>query len=137
MSGRYDDIIHLPRPKPRGHQEMTPWQRGAQFSPFAALTGFDGVVAETGRLTQSQISLGEDALAALNDQLFSLARLSGEHPPVTVTWFRPDARKAGGSYVTTVGNLKKLDEIQQQMVLTSGETIPLAQLLWVDFSEKA
>ncbi len=131
MSGRYDDIIHLPHPSPRQHPPMTPWQRGAQFSPFAALTGFDNVVAEEGRLTQRQIQLGEDALLELNDRLADLARHVGEGPEVTVCWFCPDGRKEGGSYLTTTGHLKKLDEIWQLLALREGEEIPLSQILWV------
>ncbi len=135
MSNPYQDIIHLPRPRPRHHPELTAWQRSAQFSPFAALTGFDGVVAEVGRLTDSQVILGEDALLALNEQLSCLNRRLGERPRISVTWFCPDQRKAGGSYLTTIGRLKKLDDISQTMILQTGEQIPLEQVLWVEDRE--
>lgn len=132
---RYADILHLPRPKPR--QEMTPWQRGAQFSPFAALTGFEDVIGEEGRLTQSPAELGEDARLALNDRLTRLKLREKQHPQVVVIWFRPDDRKEGGSYETTLGSLKRLDETAMTLRLTSGEEIPLEQVVWVDFSGKA
>ncbi len=130
MSGRYDDIIHLPHPQSKNHPAMTPWQRGAQFSPFAALTGFDGAVAEEGRLTQSRIELAEDGVEALNESLAALTDRTGE--TITVTWFCPDSRKAGGSYLTTTGILKKLDPLQQLLTLQSGEAIPFGQILQVD-----
>lgn len=126
---RYEDIIQLPRPAPR--QEMSPWQRGAQFSPFAALTGFEDVVAEEGRLTEQPIELAEDARLALNQALARLKAREGEHPRTVVTWFCPDSRKEGGSYVTSLGRLKKLDELRQQLIFTSGEEIPLSQIYFV------
>lgn len=126
---RYEDILHLPRPAPA--VEPAPWQRGAQFSPFAALTGFDQVVAEEGRLTDSPIELGEDARLALDAALARLKEKERERPQVVLTWFCPDSRKAGGSYITSLGRLKKLDEARQLLVLTSGEEIPLGQLFFV------
>ena len=46
---RYDDIIALPHPDPdpRRHPRMSVAERAAQFAPFAALTGFDGVIDKT------------------------------------------------------------------------------------------
>ncbi len=126
---RYEDILHLPRPKPR--QEMAPWQRGAQFSPFAALTGFEDVVAEEGRLTESPVELAEDARTALNERLAALKEKEKQRPQVVVTWFCPDSHKEGGRYVTSIGNLKKLDEIQKQLIFASGECIPLEKILFV------
>lgn len=128
---RYEDILHLPRPKPR--QEMTSWQRGAQFSAFAALTGLENVIAEEGRLTQQPVELAEDAKQALNSRLTALQ--AGE--TVVVIWFCPDSAKEGGSYVTSLGRVKKLDEVTMTLNLTSGEQIPLERVVWVDFSGEA
>lgn len=132
---RYEDILRLPRPAPR--QKMSPWQRGAQFSPFAALTGFEDVVAEEGRLTEQPMELAEDAKQALNAALAQLKGREHERPQVVVTWFCPDSRKEGGSYITTLGRLKKLDEDKQQMVLTSGEVIPLGRICFVQLHTQA
>jgi hypothetical protein len=123
---RYEDILYLPHPVPR--QKMSPWQRGAQFSPFAALTGFEDVVAEEGRLTEQPLELAEDAKQALNAALAQLKEREHEHPQAVIAWFCPDSRKEGGSYITTLGRLKKLDKDKQQMILTTGEVIPLSQI---------
>lgn len=40
MTGKYDDIINLPRPVSSKHPPMPMSDRAAQFSPFAALTGY-------------------------------------------------------------------------------------------------
>lgn len=106
--GQYDDILYLPRPKSR-HVKMPLTDRAAQFSPFAALTGYDGIIAETGRLTQRCVELDEGAIEELNKQLRTLAQCIDRCPTVTVTCFRPDARKDGGSYETKTGQAKKLD----------------------------
>lgn len=49
MSGKYDDIIDLPRPEPQTHPRMPMRDRAAQFAPFAALTGHRAALAETER----------------------------------------------------------------------------------------
>ena len=60
MSDRYDDIKHLFRPQYDDLPPMSMHDRAAQFSPFAALVGYDDAVAESARLTDSRIELGED-----------------------------------------------------------------------------
>ncbi len=37
---KYDDIINLPHPVSKKHPQMGRHNRAAQFSPFAALTGY-------------------------------------------------------------------------------------------------
>lgn len=126
---RYDDILHRSRPLSGKRAPMSPHDRAAQFSPFAALTGYDGVIAETGRLTQRQIELDDDAIAQLNVQLRQILSEIHRRPTVTVTWFRPDDRKEGGSYEVTTGAVKKLDAVGQYLEFTDRKSIPFCQLL--------
>lgn len=49
---KYDDIINLPHPTSKRHPRMSPSDRAAQFSPFAALTGHDAAIRETERRTE-------------------------------------------------------------------------------------
>ena len=49
--GKYDDIIDLPHPSSKRFSRMPVAERAAQFSPFAALTGYDAVIRETARRT--------------------------------------------------------------------------------------
>ena len=106
----YDDIIHLPRPQSR-HAKMPLIDRAAQFSPFAALTGYDGIIAETGRQTERCVDLDESAIEELNKRLRTLAQQLESNPTATVTYFQPDERKDGGSYLTKAGQVKKLDTV--------------------------
>lgn len=124
-STNYDDIIHLQRPLSKKHPPMPMAKRAAQFLPFAALTGFEGEIAEAARLTEAARSLGEDALVALDEQLSLLRQRMGEQPAVSVVRFVPDERKAGGRYETVTGRLRRLDEANRVLILTDGLRIDL------------
>ena len=100
----------------------------AQFNPFAALTGYDAVIKETGRLTDRRVELSEDNRVNLDRKQQLLSDSLAEHPEVSVTYFIPDERKAGGTYVTVTGNVKKFDNFQRLMVLTDGTMIPLDEI---------
>ena len=109
--------------------------RAAQFSPFAALTGYDGIIAETGRLTERSVDLDEGAIAELNAQLRAILPLMDTQPTVTVTYFQPDQCKEGGSYISKTGQLKKLDTARSRLVFTDRAEIPFARLLSVALAE--
>jgi len=129
---RYDDIIHLPRPVSKKHSPMSNYDRAAQFSPFAALTGYDAVIAETGRLTDTQAELDEGGKALLDEKLQLLREHLAECPPVTLTVFCPDSRKAGGAYETITGAVKKIDPVSRQLVLTGGEVVPIDRIYGIE-----
>ena len=127
---KYDDIIHLPRPRSRRAQ-MSAYDRAAQFSPFAALTGFDAAIAETGRLTDRRIELDEGGKQLLDEQMHAVLEVIHTQPETEIVWFRYDERKAGGSYVTTTGHVKKIDVYTQKLLLTDGRAIPLGEVFSV------
>lgn len=66
MNNRYDEIINLPHHVSKTRPQMPMSDRAAQFAPFAALTGYDSAIKETGRLTNERIELDEEALTALD-----------------------------------------------------------------------
>lgn len=123
--GNYDDIIHLPHPVSTKHARMSRLDRAAQFSPFAALTGFDATIAETGRLTDESIELDESRIEVLNEQLRYIVSVIAQQPQVCVTYFREDERKSGGAYVTVSGQVKKVDAYDHALILTDGTVIPM------------
>lgn len=129
MSGRYDDIIDLPHPVSQRHPQMPLADRAAQFSPFAALTGLDAALQETARLTDQRITLDEYEQAELDKTLQALREAAPQHPAVQITYFQPDTRKAGGQYVASVGHVKRIAEYEQQLILTEGTSIPLAEII--------
>ena len=125
MTGPYDDIINLPHPVSKKHPPMPMMKRAAQFLPFAALTGFEGEIAEAARLTETAPELSEDSLAALDEQLSLLRQLLPDQPRVTLTRFLPDERKAGGHFETLTGRVRRLDEAGRTLRFTDGTTIDL------------
>lgn len=96
--GKYEDILYLPHHVSSTHRRMTMAERAAQFSPFAALVGYEGAVKETSRVTSTKMDLSEDEKAVLDrKQQLILAMLErGERPSLTITYFRPDKKKDGG-----------------------------------------
>ena len=128
MEGKYDDIIGLEYKGPKRHPRMSIHERAAQFAPFAALTGYDDVIAETGRLTGSKIELDEEQRACLNAVLQTIRGRLLERPEVMLTYFRPDSRKAGGTYLRIKGHVRNIDEASRLVVLADGPSIPIDDL---------
>ena len=135
MSGKYDDIIHLPHPVSTRHARMSRLDRAAQFSPFAALTGYDAVITETGRLTDSCIELDESRIEVLNERLRYILSVISQQPAVRITYFREDDRKAGGAYVTVSGRVKKVDAYAHTIVLADGQMIPMETVRELEVTE--
>ena len=127
--GRYDDIIHLPHHVSTTHHRMSMLERAAQFQPFRALTGYEDAVRETARLTDDRVELTEDEKALLDGKLQRLADNLASHPLVTVTYFQPDKKKSGGEYVTTTGQLKKIDDYEGVLILLGGERVIIEDIL--------
>lgn len=103
MNNRYNEIINLPHHVSKTRPQMPMSDRAAQFAPFAALTGYDSAIKETGRLTDERIELDEEALTALDMKYQLLMDVFDDAPEVTITFFQPDERKAGGKYASQVG----------------------------------
>ena len=114
----YADILTLPHHKAANRPQMSMHDRAAQFSPFAALTGFDGVIAETGRRTERKIDLSESQMTQLNQKLTLIddAIRDGDHPLVTMVYFVPDTKKDGGSYQEYTGKVRQLDPVERKLV---------------------
>ena len=125
----YEDIIHLPHPVSVRHGAMSNADRAAQFAPFAALTGYDAELAEAARLTAPPVELTENEEQRLNDVYRTLQDHISRQPRVTVTYFQPDYRKAGGAYITLTAPVKKVDAYTQSITLTTGEIIPMSRIV--------
>ena len=114
----YSDIIHLPHHKAPNRPHMSMYDRAAQFSPFAALTGFDGVIAETGRLTDRKIELSESEKILLDQKLTLIDDVIQDkhHPEITVVYFVPDYLKDGGEYEEYTGKVRHIDKVERTVV---------------------
>lgn len=132
MSGKYDDIIHLPHHMSIRHAPMSMIDRAAQFSPFAALTGYDAVIRETARLTDNQNQLCEDAIKMLDEKIQLLNDQIDAHPMVSITFFQPDTRKSGGSCIEITGKAVKIDQLHQVIIFEDGTTIFFDKIITID-----
>ena len=125
----YRDILEREHPTSPRHPRMPLSDRAAQFAPFAALTGYDDAIDETARLTESEVTLGEDLREELDQKQRYLVELLEHSPEVSVTYFVTDDRKAGGAYRTVIGRLSRVDEETRRMHLSDGTQIPLDRIL--------
>lgn len=128
----YKDIINRPHPVSTHHRAMSMEERAAQFSPFAALTGYEAAIHETARLTDERIELDDDEKELLNEQLQLLAAHIQERPDVKVIFFEPDQTKSGGARKCMTGKLTKIDRYQQKLIFEDKSILPIEQLLHIE-----
>lgn len=129
---QYADIINQSRPVSSKHPPMSMLNRAAQFSPFAALTGYYATVKETARLTDEKIVLDEYAKSMLSDRLQMIEEHIDDLPEVTFIYFVPDKKKSGGAYVSVTGTVKEIDEFERIMVLGNGTKIPILEIYEIE-----
>lgn len=129
---QYDDIINLPHHQSATRPHMSNYDRAAQFSPFAALTGHEAAIKETARQTDEKLMLSDEAIAELNEKLNLIAEAIGTQQRVRITYFVPDNKKAGGAYITCSGCVKKFDEYEHTVIMEDKTVIPIEQISDID-----
>lgn len=131
MNDKYKDMLHMPHPVSNSHPRMSLQERAAQFSPFAALTGYEEALQETARQTDHFIELDEDRKQEIDRQLSYLIRHLREFP-VKITYFIPDLKKEGGKYYTVEGYIRKIDG-NRRMVRVDDTDIPVEKIYEIEF----
>lgn len=126
--GNYDDIINLKRPVSK-HPKMSLYQRSAQFAPFAALTGYEGQVKETARLTDKKIELDEEVKVMLDMKIQVIQEMLSNNPELEITYFISDSKKEGGRYDTIIDSIKKIDNYKQQFIMKNGLIIDIKEII--------
>lgn len=121
---KYGDIIDLQHPDSLKHKRMSLYNRAAQFAPFAALTGYEEAIVETGRQVSEKMILSESQKELLDRQLQELKDHLSEQE-LCITWFKKDEKKAGGEYITTKGYVKKLDTMERKILLEDGQILKM------------
>ncbi|MCD8307339.1 MAG: YolD-like family protein [Clostridia bacterium] len=132
MTGKYDDIINLPHHVSPTRAHMSNIERAAQFSPFAALVGYDETISETARLTDEEMELSLDQIEELDARIQAISGALDTHPLITVTYFIPDDLKSGGAYVDHTGNIKNIDAYSKTMLFTDGTKVPVARVISIE-----
>lgn len=131
-SHKYDDIIGLPHPVSAKHPQMAREDRAAQFSPFAALTGYDDAISETQRLTESRRELDENQKAELDEKMAFLMTKLEERPLVRITYFQEDEKKEGGAYLTVEGIIRKIKDYERAVQMEDNTMIPIADMMEIE-----
>lgn len=125
----YGDIINLQHHVSTYHEHMSIYDRAAQFSPFAALTGYDGAIKETARLTDQRIELDENEKNILDEKLRIVQEQLSRQQEVEIVFFRQDELKTGGAYIAVRDTVKKIDEYSRVMVMQNGTRIPIDEIV--------
>ena len=136
MDDRYTQILHHPRPVSQQRLPMPVRDRAAQFAPFAALTGFDDAIGETGRVEEQPIILAQDALEELDAAIRKIQDTIETQPEAEVVWFRPDSRKAGGCIHSARGRVKQVDIPGQLLLFADGKSVPLKEITSIRLEEE-
>ena len=129
---KYADIIDLPHHQSDTRPKMSNYDRAAQFSPFAALTGHAESIKETARLTDEYSEPSEEMKAIMNEKILFLMEQLENQPEITITFFKPDEKKQGGEYITITGVVKKIKTYERQIQMTTGDLIPIDMIFGID-----
>lgn len=132
MSANYKDIIHLPRHVSKTYKPMPMIDRAAQFSPFAALTGHDAAIKETARTTENRVKLDVYMEEELDNKLQILISQIKHQPKVKITYFEQDEKKDGGTYVSVMGRVKKIDQYKRIILMNSGTKINIDDMIDIE-----
>ena len=128
----YEDIVNLPPHISKKHPQPTMMDRAARFAPFAAITGYEEMVLEEARVTEERVDLDEGTLSRLNEKLNMIQEFLDEEPEVTITYFEPDKKKAGGAYVSITGVVKRIDEYEHLVIMTDGRKIRIDDIFGLE-----
>lgn len=128
ITHKYDDIIEMEHHTSKTRPRMSAYDRAAQFSPFAALTGHEAAIKETARLTECEKELDEGEKARLNEKLQMIKDNLESEIEVTITYFQPDERKSGGAYLRINGYVKRIDTYAHRIIMKDKTVIPIDEI---------
>ena len=135
MSEKYEDMLYLDPPVSKTHRKMSIQDRAAQFMPFAALTGYEDLIRESSRITQSRIELSETEIEELKHKLEILHRHEIEKPLIKVQYFVHDLKKSGGSYQMVEKYLHRIDDIEKKIIFKDRTTIQFDEIISIEDKE--
>jgi len=126
---RYEDIINLQHHVSVNREHMSVLDRAAQFSPFAAVVGYDGAIKETARLTDHRIELDEAEKSILDERLRLVQEKLSMQQEIDLEFFLPDEMKVGGAYICVRGIVKKIEAYERVVVMQDGTRIPIEEIV--------
>ncbi len=121
MKEEYERIINFNSPHSKKRKRMSLSERSAQFTPFAALSGYEKAISETARLTEQRRELSEEEIEAINLALVGIA--SSLPCEALLSYFVEDGKKEGGKYLKSRVRLKEINEVEGYILTHSRERI--------------
>ena len=131
----FRSMIDLPHFQSEERPKMSLHDRAAQFAPFAAITGHKEALDETARLTDYEIILDDIQVERINEQLAYLSKNLSDRKLIAITYFVPDATKEGGKYLTDIGIIKKIEQMEQVVVMDNGRRIEMKKIVEIEVVE--
>ena len=129
VDNKYKDIINLPHHVSKKHPHMSIIDRAAQFAPFAALTGYDDDIEETGRYVSIKKEINEEKQKELDNKLQIIKSTINRKPKISCTYFVPDLYKEGGKYEEYIGNITKIDEYKKLIIFENKSKIYISDII--------
>ncbi len=124
----YLDILYLEHPTSKKHKRQSMESRAGQFSPYAALTGYEEDIKETVRKTDKEILLTEDE----KDKLDEIINKIKDNDLIKITYFIKDKRKDGGKYLDVEGCFKRIDNYHKVIIFYDREKIPIKDIVNIE-----
>lgn len=115
--------------------KMSGAERAAQFSPFAALTAYEGVLAESVRETEQRLYVDEEQRNNINRCLMAILENFPERIMAKIVYFIPDNKKPGGVYETAVGEVRWIDESTMTVIFSDNRTVPIADIYDIEIMD--
>lgn len=129
---KYNDIINLSHNVSKKYPRMSIKMRSFQFAPFAALTGYEDMVIEEGRITDRKIELTEDEKSVLDSKLNIINDNLHDKLKIHIKYFVKDKNKNGGKYITKVGVVRKIDKFKREIVFYDKSKIPIDDIITIE-----
>ena len=124
----YSDILYLEHPISNKHPRMPISTRAGQFSPFAALTGYDDEICEIERITEDEKILDESEKEILDEKIKYIINCN-EKIDVKIIYFEKDTKKSGGIYKEVFGKIKRIDHYKNEIIMENKMRIKIKNIV--------
>ena len=131
---KYDDIINYNYQMK--HSRMSIKNRAAQFAPFSALTGYSEMILEVARKTDDKIELSDNEKEIINITINEINKMIKNKPLVTIKYFLKDMYKKGGKYISITQNVRIIDLVNKEIILTNKEKINISDIVDIKINKK-
>ena len=131
----YKDIIDYEYKGPKNHVRMPIEKRAAQFSPFAALSGYSESLKETERLTFEKKELSDSDKEVINNKLQIINSNLKNNMTCEITYYVKDMYKSGGNYIIKNGEIRVIDLPNKKIIFKDKTKINIDDIVDVKIED--